>query len=154
MIRKIFLPALAALGMLFAVYSVVTGQRQVPPARPVTEPAQPQYASYVAGAGIVEASTENIAVGTFVPGVVTEVFVKVGDNVKAGAPLFKVDDRDLQAELEVRKAALKSAAANVATANATLCRAPRFMGQLQRTLIVSQRRVLVGTKDRCVQTNR
>ena len=120
MIRKIFLPALAALGMLFAVYSVVTGQRQVPPARPVTEPAQPQYASYVAGAGIVEASTENIAVGTFVPGVVTEVFVKVGDNVKAGAPLFKVDDRDLQAELEVRKAALKSAAANVATANATL----------------------------------
>ena len=120
MIRKIFLPALAALGVLFAVYSVVTGQRQVPPAQPVTEPAQPQYASYVAGAGIVEASTENIAVGTFVPGVVTEMFVKVGDQVKAGAPLFKVDDRDLQAELEVRQAAAKSAAANVATANATL----------------------------------
>src|SRR5688572_1383925 len=120
MIRKIFLPALAAMGVLFAVYSVVTGQRQVPPAPPVTEPAQPQYASYVAGAGIVEASTENIAVGTFVPGVVSEMFVKVGDSVKAGAPLFKVDDRDLQAELEVRRAAAKSAAANVATANATL----------------------------------
>src|SRR5829696_4790897 len=120
MIRKIFLPALAAMGVLFAVYSVVTGQRQAPPAQPVTQPAQPQYASYVAGAGIVEASTENIAVGTFVPGVVSEMFVKVGDEVKAGAPLFKVDDRDLQAELEVRKASAKSAAANVATANATL----------------------------------
>src|SRR5918993_1792492 len=55
-----------------------------------------------------------------VPGVVTEMFVKVGDQVKAGAPLFKVDDRDLLAELEVRRAAAKSAAANVATANATL----------------------------------
>ena len=120
MIRKLLLPALAAIGVMFAIYSVVTAQRQVPPAQPVTEPAQPQYASYVAGAGIVEASTENIAVGTFVPGVVSEMYVKVGDQAKAGAPLFKVDDRDLQAELEVRKAAAKSAAANVATANATL----------------------------------
>ena len=120
MIRKLLLPALAAIGVMFAIYSVVTAQRQVPPAQPVTEPAQPQFASYVAGAGIVEASTENIAVGTFVPGVVTEMYVKVGDQVKAGAPLFKVDDRDLQAELEVRKAAVKSAAANVATATATL----------------------------------
>lgn len=120
MFSKYVIPALAALGVLFAVYSVVTGQRQVPPAQPVTEPAQPQYASYVAGAGIVEASTENIAVGTFVPGVVSEVFAQVGEQVKAGAPLFKVDDRDLQAELEVRRASAKSAAARVTTENATL----------------------------------
>lgn len=129
MFRKIFLPALAALGVLFAVYSVVTGQREMPPAQPVSEPAQPKYASYVAGAGIVEASTENIAVGTFVPGVVTEVFVKVGDQVKGRAPLFKVDDRDLRAELEVRKAAAKSAVAKVATANASLADA---RNQLER----------------------
>ena len=120
MFSRYVLPTLAAVGVIFAVYSVVTGQRQVPPAQPVTEPAQPQYASYVAGAGIVEASTENIAVGTFVPGVVTEMFVKVGDSVKSGAPLFKVDDRDLVAELEVRQAAAKSAAANVATQSASL----------------------------------
>ena len=120
MISRYVLPALAALGVIFAVYSVVTGQRQVPPAQPVTEPAQPQFASYVAGAGIVEASTENIAVGTFVPGVVSDVFVKVGDVVKAGAPLFKVDDRDLQAELAVRQAAVKSAEARVATESASM----------------------------------
>src|SRR5688572_20363000 len=129
MISRYVLPALAAFGVIFAVYSVVTGQRQIPPAQPVTEPAQPQYASYVAGAGIVEASTENIAVGTFVPGVVSEMFVKVGDQVKAGVPLFKVDDRDLQAELEVRRAAAKSAVANVATVNASLADA---RNQLER----------------------
>src|SRR4051794_24728115 len=111
MFRKYFLPVIAVFGVIFAVYSVVTGQRQTPPAQPVTEPAHPQYDSYVAGAGIVEASTENIAVGTFVPGVVTEIFVKVGDQVKTGAPLFKIDDRDLQSELQVRKAALLSAQA-------------------------------------------
>jgi RND family efflux transporter MFP subunit len=120
MFRKLILPALAVCGVLFAVYSIVTGQRQAPPSQPVTEPAQPQYESYVAGAGIVEASTENIAVGTFVPGVVTEVFVQVGDAVKAGVPLFRIDDRDLRAELEVRNASLKSAQARVNTEQASL----------------------------------
>src|SRR6266550_7679636 len=98
MFRKYFLPLLAMLGVVFAIYTVVTGQRQTPPAQPVTQPAEPQFESYVAGAGIVEASTENIAVGTLVPGVVTEIFVKIGDQVKAGSPLFRLDDRDLRAE--------------------------------------------------------
>jgi multidrug efflux pump subunit AcrA (membrane-fusion protein) len=111
---------LAVVGVIFAAYSVVTGQRQLPPAQPVTEPAQPQFDSYVAGAGIVEASTENIAVGTLVGGVVTEMFVKIGDTVKAGAPLFRIDDRDLRAELAVRKAAIESAAAKVRTETASL----------------------------------
>ncbi len=39
-------------------------------------PARAPFASYVAGAGIVEASTENIAVGTPVSGNVTAIYVK------------------------------------------------------------------------------
>src|SRR5438552_12497037 len=120
MFRKYLLPALAIIGVLFAIYSVVTGKRQTQPAQPVTQPAQPQFQSYVAGAGIVEASTENIAVGTLVPGVVTEIFVKIGDQVKAGSPLFRIDDRDLRAELAVRQAAQKSAEARVRTESASL----------------------------------
>jgi HlyD family secretion protein len=120
MIRKFGLPAVALLGVVFAIYSVVTGQRQLPPAQPVTQPAQPQYDSYVAGAGIVEASTENIAVGTLVPGVATEIFVKIGDTVNAGSPLFRIDDRDLRAELVVRQAAVLSAEARVKTESASL----------------------------------
>lgn len=120
MIRTFVLPALAALGVVLAVFSVVTGQREVPPSQPVSQPAEPGFETFVAGAGIVEASTENIAVGTFVPGVVSEVFVKVGDQVKAGAPLFRVDDRDLQAEILVRESALRSAEARVMTESASL----------------------------------
>jgi multidrug resistance efflux pump len=67
----------------------------------------------VAGAGIIEASTENITIGTVVPGVVTRVHVKPGDTVKAGDPLFKVDDRSLVAELQVRQAALGQAKADL-----------------------------------------
>ncbi len=120
MIRKYFLPLLAVLGVVLAIHTVVVGQRELPPAQPVTQPAKPKFDSYVAGAGIVEASTENIAVGTFIPGVVTQVFVKIGDTVKAGDPLFKIDDRDLQAELVVRHAALTSAKAKVNVETATL----------------------------------
>jgi multidrug resistance efflux pump len=120
MFRKIILPLLAVCGVVFAAYSVVTGQRQTPPAAPVAEPARPEYASYVAGAGLVEASGENIAVGTTVQGVVTEVYVHRGQQVKAGTPLFKIDDRDLQAELAVRQAAAASAEAHVKTEQAAL----------------------------------
>ena len=120
MIRKYALPIVAVLGVIFAAHTVVTGQREQTPAPPITQPAQPKFDSYVAGAGIVEASTENIAVGTFVPGVVTKVLVKIGDQVKAGAPLFQIDDRDLQADLLVKGGALASTKAKVATESASL----------------------------------
>src|SRR5436190_5350821 len=145
MFRKYLLPALAVLGVVFAIYSVVTGQRHVPPAPPVTQPAQPQYQSYVAGAGIVEASTENIAVGALVPGVVTEIFVKIGDQVKAGAPLFRIDDRDLRAELVVRQAALASAKARVQTESASLA---DVKNQLEMWLGVNQTAVSKEEVDR------
>ena len=120
MIRKYVLPLLAALGVLLAVYTVMAGQKEVPPAQPAAMPAESPYDHSVAGAGIIESSSENIAVGATVPGVATEVFVKVGDKVKAGTPLFVIDDRELRAELEVRKAAARSAAAKVTTDSESL----------------------------------
>jgi multidrug resistance efflux pump len=67
-------------------------------------PARSPYADTLAAAGIVEAQTENIAVGSATPGVVVQVLVKVGDEVKAGQPLFRLDDRQLQGELAVKRA--------------------------------------------------
>jgi multidrug efflux pump subunit AcrA (membrane-fusion protein) len=113
MIRKYVLPMLAVAGLCFAIYMVNLGARPVPAAQPVAEPAMAPYKSYVAGAGIIEASTENIAIGTIVPGVVTNVYVKPGDKVKAGDPLFKIDDRSLKAELQVRNASLVQARATL-----------------------------------------
>jgi multidrug efflux pump subunit AcrA (membrane-fusion protein) len=109
MFTRYILPILAIAGVVWAVLFVRAGSKPIPASQPVAEPAHAPFESYIAGAGLVEASTENIAVGTIVPGVVTDLFVKVGDTVKAGDPLFKVDDRDLQAELIVRKSGLASA---------------------------------------------
>jgi len=76
-------------------------------------PPRSPFAATLACSGIVEAQSENISVGSATPGVVVEVLVKVGDRVEAGAPLFRLDDRDLRGELEVRKAAVSQAKAEV-----------------------------------------
>jgi HlyD family secretion protein len=104
MIRKYFLPGLAVVGVLFAVYTVVNGSRPAPIAVPAAQPSQAPFGDYVAGAGIVEALSENFQVGTVVPGVVKDVFVKYGDNVRRNEPLWTIDDRDLQSDLAVKRA--------------------------------------------------
>jgi multidrug resistance efflux pump len=107
--RKYVIPVLAVVGVAVAVYTVRSENRPIQPAPPVAEPARSPFDLPVAGAGIVEASTENLAIGTHLSGIVTRVPVKVGDEVKAGDPLFVVDDRAVKAELEVRKAAQAAA---------------------------------------------
>src|SRR5579872_4837414 len=106
MIRKIVLPALAVFGVIFALYTVVSGSRPSPIAAPAAEPSHAPFSNYVAGAGIVEALSENIQVGTIVPGVVKEIYVKVGDNVKKDQPLWLIDDRDLRADLTIKQSAV------------------------------------------------
>ena len=114
MIRKYLLPLLAVLGLIFAVQTVMSGATPVPAAPPVADPARRPFASTIAGAGIVEARTQNIALGTPLSGVVSEVDVDVGTVVKAGNPLFKIDDRDRRALLAIKEAALVAARADVA----------------------------------------
>ncbi len=114
MMRKFGLPLLAVGLLGFAVMHVVRAQQTTPPPPPVVEPARSPFARTVAGAGLVEAQTENIAVGTHLPGVVAEVFVKVGQPVKPGDALFRLDDRHLQAERKYREAALAAARAQLA----------------------------------------
>jgi multidrug resistance efflux pump len=58
-------------------------------------------------AGIVEARTENIAVGSATSGVVVEVLVRVGGEVDVGTPLFRLDDRQRQSELLVARASVR-----------------------------------------------
>jgi len=71
------------------------------------------YSHTVAAVGLVEASTENIAIGTPLSDVVTEVLVTVGQAVKAGDPLFRLDDRQRKADLASRQANLQVAETQV-----------------------------------------
>src|SRR2546422_10456187 len=100
MIRKYVLSLLALAGFILAGFAVRAGNKPVVPAPPVAAPSPAPFEYYVAGAGIVEASSRNIAISTPVAGLVTKVFVEAGDAVKSGDPLFALDDRDLQATLQ------------------------------------------------------
>jgi len=112
MMRRYLLIGLAVAGLIFSIYTVVRARRTPPAAEPViSPPTVPRGFRAVAGAGLIEAKRENIPLGTLVAGVVTEVHVKRGDIVKKGAPLFRLDDRDLKAQLLVAEANLAAAEA-------------------------------------------
>lgn len=113
MLYKVLLPIVALVALGFAFRHVVVADQEPPKLPPPVEPARSPYANSVAGAGVVEPLTENIAVGSPLPGVVVEMFVRVGDEVAAGQKLFRLDDRQLRAERTARQAALDSARASL-----------------------------------------
>jgi multidrug efflux pump subunit AcrA (membrane-fusion protein) len=110
MILKFILPALAAAGVALAAVEVAQSERSVPPNAPPAAMPESPYGNAVAGVGLVEANTENISLGSQAAGVIARVFVQVGDRVRAGEPLFQLDDRSLQAELALKRAAVAAAA--------------------------------------------
>ena len=114
MIRKYLLPTLAVAGLAVTAYTVMTSQQQLAAAPPVAAPAPSPYRTQIAGAGIVEAASENLAVGTPVSGIVVEVPVVRGALVKRGEILFRIDDRERAAELAQRVAEAAAAQAEIA----------------------------------------
>src|SRR5687768_466279 len=107
--RKLILPLLALGCLSFAVLHVVRAEHEGPEVLPPVDPARSPYGSAVVGSGLVEARTENISIGSPLPGVVTKVHVQVGQQVKPTDPLFELDDRALKAEEAHRLASLKIA---------------------------------------------
>ena len=114
MMRKYLLPLIAVIGLAVTILAVIQGNetRQVPP--PVIRSPTVPFASYVAGTGLTEASTGNIAVGTPVSGIVSAIYVKWGEQVTVGAPLFKIDDRVVQGQLLAARAKVKEVEADLA----------------------------------------
>ena len=121
MVTRWLLPLLSVVFLGFAMYQMSLAQQKDPPTAPPVEPAKSPYATQLAGAGIVEPESENISIGTNLPGIVERVYVSVGMKVKTGEKLFHLDERQLVAEEKAR-------AANLVGAEATerkLANAPR-----------------------------
>jgi HlyD family secretion protein len=125
MFTKIMLPLIAVGGIIVGVGAVLA-KREAPVSRPILDPPQKpvEAREVIYGFGIVEAQRENIPIGTTVPGPILEVYVdgrpgfdpphkKVGDRVARGEPLFRIDDRDLTAELKVRESSWRAALAQL-----------------------------------------
>lgn len=118
--KRWIIPIIAAFALIAGIISVLRSQPRREATTPPVQPPASAFAHNVAAVGLVETSTENIAIGSHLPGVVEKVFVTVGDPVKAGASLFKIDDRNLRAQLGQAEAAEQAANARVSVASAAL----------------------------------
>jgi RND family efflux transporter MFP subunit len=130
--RKSVIPVLAALSLVGAIAMVVRNQPRSEPTSPPSPPPASPYEHAVAAVGLVETSTENIAVGTPISDVVVEVPAQVGQAVKAGDPLFRLDDRQLRADLAARGADLAVTASQEKVDLATLEDLKRQLGFAER----------------------
>lgn len=112
--RTYALPVIAVFGMLAAVYTVRTSDRDLQAAPPIAPPSPSPFERQIAGAGIVEARSENVLVGAPSSGLIVGVAVGEGQKVQRGDLLLRLDTRSLDAELSQRRAELASAEAEVA----------------------------------------
>ncbi|MBV7265931.1 HlyD family secretion protein [Erythrobacter ani] len=116
------LPVLAVIGLVVAALYIFSSL----PDRSTSEPEQqPPRATgdmansaRVAGAGLVEPSSEIIDIGSALSGLVTDLRVQPGDRVEKGQPLFLVDDRAARARLAEANAAISEARAAIVEAQA------------------------------------
>jgi HlyD family secretion protein len=108
MFRKYILPVIALAGVVIAVVVASRANKTLPAANAVSQAPQPPYQTVVAGAGITEANTENIAIGTQIAGIVSKISVQVGSHVRAGDPLFTIDDRAQRALIATDTAAVNA----------------------------------------------
>ncbi|MCA3217674.1 MAG: efflux RND transporter periplasmic adaptor subunit [Burkholderiales bacterium] len=106
-LSNLIVGALALAGLATMLAIVAVGDKSYPVAAPVAAPPTKPFAHVVSGAGLIEAASENIAVSTPLPGVVERVFVTVGQHVKAGEALFALDQRQIDAEIASRGAAVE-----------------------------------------------
>src|SRR5919204_4030163 len=112
--KKFAIPFVAVISLTFAVAWTMSSRPVRRPTLPPSEPPSALSPQNVAAVGLVEPESENIAVSCAVSGMVTGVYVKAGDRVRAGQKLFSLDDRDLQADLRVKRAALEAVRARLA----------------------------------------
>jgi HlyD family secretion protein len=117
-LKSAVLPTAAAAMFVFAMVSIIEPAR-TRAAPPVPPPAS-GHAATVAGIGVVEPESEPVAIATEIAGVVRAVEVEPGQSVRAGAVLFRLDDRALSGALDVALAGEQAALAEQRAAEAAL----------------------------------
>jgi RND family efflux transporter MFP subunit len=117
-------------GLLWLGHAYGFGRPPPPPPSEIATASQRNLDVFVKATGIVKPKTgAEIDVGTSLSGLVRKLYVKTGDRVDAGRPLFDLDARTFRARRDQAAGALASAESNLAFAKAELER--------QRTLSAS-----------------
>ena len=119
--RKV-LPIVAIAALVLAAIYIVANlpdrELEEPDEQPPRATGELADSARVAGAGVVEPSSELIDIGTSLSGLVTDLRVIEGDFVERGQPLFTVDDRALRSGLTEANTRVGEARAAIAEAQA------------------------------------
>jgi HlyD family secretion protein len=107
------LPLVAVGSLAYAGWHVYRANQPLPQAEPPMAPVVAPEGHALAASGVVEPTTEDVAIGTHVSGVIERVYVSAGDRVAVGDALFRIDTRQADAELAVREADLADAEAQL-----------------------------------------
>ena len=137
------LPVLAVIGLIVAAIFIWRDA----PDRSLTEPAEKPAqatgelanAARVAGSGVVEPSSEVIAIGTAVSGLVTDVRVVPGERVGRGQPLFTVDARTARSRVQELRSGVGEAQAATGEARAAIAEAETARQTASRQLALYRR---------------
>ena len=121
------LPIMALVGLALAAIFIWTGLPDRELEEPGREPPRATGAlgdaARVAGAGVVEPSSETISVGTAISGLVTDLNVQPGEYVTRGQPLFVVDTRAIRSRIAETGAQVGEAEAAIREASAAIAEA-------------------------------
>lgn len=106
---------IAFLGLFLTFYSMwhTIKPPPTPQVHQFNSPPLAPFKSSISGVGIVEASSENISIGTPVNRIINQVLITVGQDVKKGQVLFELENQDLQADVIARQVAYEIALANL-----------------------------------------
>jgi multidrug efflux pump subunit AcrA (membrane-fusion protein) len=126
--KRFLLPLIGILAAGGATYSIAKTTPHRERTDPPSQPPVSEFHDTIAAVGVIEASTENIAIGTPLSGIVPKVYVGAGDAVRAGDPLFELDTRQLRAEIEVRRQARAVAGSRARVVDARLDDLRRQLG--------------------------
>jgi RND family efflux transporter MFP subunit len=115
-----------------------------------TAAATADYAPRLVALGTVT-PLQSVAVRPRIDGQITRIMFREGDNVRAGQPLFQLDDRAARAALAQSRATLASARATAAQARGDFQRAEALVGKgFVSTAVVDQRRAISQSADAAI----
>lgn len=100
---------LSILSIALTIGYVTSHQKASEIRSPFRDPPSSPTPVRVAGAGVVEAASRNISIGTFASGIVSEIPVEVNQIIKKGDVLLKLDTRDVEATVGLQETALEVA---------------------------------------------
>ncbi len=122
--------------------------RKRPPQLVGAMPAKTEaYAPRLTALGTVT-PLQSVAVRPRSDGEITRILFREGDNVRAGQPLFQLDDRAARAQLAQARASLASARAGAVQARGELTRAEALVSKgFVSGAVLDQRRALAGSAE-------